>query len=162
MTFNPEIVYPDFLVRPQKKSRALEILELAVGLAVKDGCTESDSVFRWLIDIPRETFINLWRKVFPDLVSKEYFDEVHKKWLQDEEKAPRDNKLYFEDSKVHGGYEQFISNRGTYFLRVYGGNKDMFMNRLGRVLNEMCIPDYLPTAEHIDTTQSVLSDIISE
>jgi len=112
VSFNPKITYPDFLVKTQK-SRAMELLELAVGLAVKTGCNTAESVFEWLTDISEEDFATLWNKVFPDLSSKEYFD------------------------KVHGGYEKFISNRGTYFLRVCGGDKEMFLNRLEKMLQTL-------------------------
>ncbi len=106
VNLNWEKILDDRPYELKQKSRALEILELAVCLAVKGGCVSAESVFAWLTDIPQETFVNLWHKVYPDMVSKKYFDQVH------------------------GGYDQFISNRGTYFLRVCGGNKDMFMNRL--------------------------------
>ena len=88
MIFNPEIIYPDFIITPHKSS-AMRLLELAIGFSVKDGCMNSGSILKWLEDISEAKFLEMWSEIFPDLISKEYFDQAH------------------------GGCERFISSRGT-------------------------------------------------
>jgi len=51
---------------------------------------------------------------------------------------------YFD--KVHGGYERFISDRGTYFLKTCGSDKEMFLKRLDKILQVMNV-----STRHIDT-----------